>query len=103
MQEIKAYERRNGVEETVLMESLPRSSSTDAERQAEGTAHLYAALSGGVVIGIAPLKPATVDETKPTVVTIPEGMHAKLAECFGGPVSPVGEDLHTKLARAFTL
>ena len=102
--EVRKFEQKNGIE-VVLMESLPRSSDkVSADEQAELTAHLAAALGGNILLGAKrPLSEMKIDETKPVAkVVLPEGIHQKLAEAFGGPVSPVGEDQHKKLARAFS-
>ena len=107
LMEVRKFEARNGIE-VVLMESLPRSSdkpTVDADERAELTAHLAAALGGNVLLGAKrPLSAVKLDETKPAAkIVIPEGVHVKLAEAFGSPVTPVGEDQHKKLARALEL
>jgi hypothetical protein len=105
LRDVRAYEARMGVE-VVLQESLPTSSTKDKGEPEPDDLHarLVAAMRGDVLIGATPLTETKLDETKrnATVVTVPENMHAKLAEAFGGPSVDIQENVYAKLARAFT-
>ena len=103
--DVRAFEKRNGVE-VVLQESLPTSSTKDKGEPEPDDLHarLVAAMGGEVLLGAKPLTETKLNETKrhATVITVPEGMHAKLAEAFGGPSVDIQENAYAKLARAFT-